>query len=254
MYPSGRSKILSDDVWEKIHLTSKGLCMFIRSICILLVGCSSLHKVANPNPTIFESDQEGAYIVHIGGTTAASYILRSDKNELIIIDTGGADNNPVLELLASQGVSPDDVRRVFLTHAHGNHIGGIHLFPNAEIYALASERDALLEEGIVLDVGLTHNQVLPIGSSELEILAVPGHSMGNAAYRFNNLLIMGDSAIAQEDGSISPILGNADDPQLAHESLLSLKLELQSRQEDIAYMLFSHSESLTGIEALLRYE
>ena len=93
-----------------------------------------------------------------------------------------------------------------------------------------------------------------MGSSELEILAVPGHSMGNAAYRFDNLLIMGDSAIAQEDGTIAPILSNADDPQLAHDSLVALKNELQSRQEEFAYMLFSHSESLTGIDALLNYE
>ena len=230
------------------------LWMFFRLICIVLVACSSLGKTGEPNEHIFETNQEEAHVVHVGDTTAASYILHSDKNELIIIDTGGANNNPVLERLSAEGVAPEDVRKVFLTHAHGNHIGGIHLFPNAEIYALESERDALMEEGIVLDVGLNDAQVISVGSSELEVFAVPGHSMGNAAYRFNKLLIMGDSAIAQDDGTIAPILSNADDAQLAHDSLVSLKIKLQDRQEEFDYMLFSHSSSLIGIDALLQYD
>ena len=220
----------------------------------IAAGCSTLDKSTAPNASIIESEQGDAHIVHVGDTTAASYLLRSDKNELVIIDTGGADNNPVLALLAAEGAAPEDVKKIFLTHAHGNHIGGIQLFPNAVIYALESERAALAEKGITLDVGLTDNQTLSLGSSELEILAVPGHSMGNAAYRFDDILIMGDSAIARADGKIEPILSNADDPQLAHESLLQLKSELQSRQGQFAYMLFSHSESLAGIDALLQYE
>ncbi|MEC7984025.1 MAG: MBL fold metallo-hydrolase [Myxococcota bacterium] len=228
--------------------------MFFRFIIVILTGCSTLEKPVDPNASVFESDQGDSHIIQVGDTTAASYLLRSDKNELVIIDTGGSDNNPVLAQLAAEGASPDDVKKVFLTHAHGNHIGGIHLFPNAKIYALESERSALAEKGIALDVGLNDNQILYLGSSELEILAVPGHSMGNAAYRFDDLLIMGDSAVARSDGTIEPILSNADDPQLAHESLIQLKNELESRQSQFAYMLFSHSESLAGIEALLQYE
>ena len=228
--------------------------MIFRCVLLFSFGCSSLHKESDPNATVYESAQGDSHILQLGDTSAAAYLLRSDKNGLVIIDTGGDNNNPVLDYLASQGAAPEDVQKVFLTHAHGNHIGGIHLFPNATIYALETEREALLEKGIVLDVGLVDNQVLSLGSSELEILAVPGHSMGNAAYRFDDILIMGDSAISSEEGTIKPILSNADDPQLAHQSLINLKNELSSRQDDFAHMLFSHSSSLTGIDALLQYE
>ena len=228
--------------------------MIIRFLGLVLVGCSSLNKATEPNGTVFESEQGDSHILQVGDTTAASYFLRSDKNELVLIDTGGSDNNPVLAQLAAEGATPEDVKKIFLTHAHGNHIGGIHLFPNAEIYALETEREALLEKGIVLDVGLTDHQTLSLGSSELEIISVPGHSMGNAAYRFDDILIMGDSAIARSNGTIEPIISNADDPNLAHESLIVLKNKLQERQDQFAYMLFSHSESLIGIEALLEYE
>lgn len=228
--------------------------MTVRFLSIFLVGCSTLNKTTEANGTVFESEQGNSHILQVGDTTAASYFLRTDKNELVLIDTGGADNNPVLAQLSAEGAVPEDVKKIFLTHAHGNHIGGVHLFPNAEIYALESERDALLAKGISLDVGLTDHQVLSLGSSELEILSVPGHSMGNAAYRFDDILIMGDSAIAHSSGTIEPILYNADDPVLAHESLIALKNELQSRQTTFAYMLFSHSEPLVGIEALFEYE
>ena len=228
--------------------------MMVRFLGIFLVGCSTLNKETDPNGTVFESEQGDSHILQVGDTTAASYFLRSDKNELVLIDTGGSDNNPVLAQLAAEGATPEDVQKIFLTHAHGNHIGGIHLFPNAEIYALETERNALLEKEIVLDVGLTNHQILSLGNSELEIIAVPGHSMGNAAYRFDDILIMGDSAIASSNSTIEPILSNSDDPILAHDSLIVLKEDVLSRQIEFAYMLFSHSEPLSGIEALLAYE
>lgn len=223
-------------------------------LCVFFVGCSSLHKESELNSVVYESTQGASHILQVGDSTAKSYILNSDKQDLIIIDTGGEDNNPVLAQLAAEGKSPDDVRKIFLTHAHGNHIGGLHLFSNAEIYALETERDALLEKGIVLDVGLEDNQILSIGSSELEVFAVPGHSIGNATYRFDDLLIMGDSALSKSDVSIEPITSNADDPHMAHESLLLLAQELEYRQEEIAYMLFSHSDTLVGLDALFDYE
>jgi glyoxylase-like metal-dependent hydrolase (beta-lactamase superfamily II) len=201
----------------------------------------------------YESENGSSVVLEVGNTSARSYLLRSDKNELILIDTGGESDNQVLDYLASEGVGPDDVQKIFLTHGHGNHIGGISYFPNAKIYALEEERNILLENDIVLEESFEDGEILSLGSSELEVFAVPGHSHGNVAYRFEDILIMGDSAVSQNDGSIVPLTSNATDPQQAHESLIALSSRLSQRGISISYMLFSHSESLVGIDALLAY-
>jgi glyoxylase-like metal-dependent hydrolase (beta-lactamase superfamily II) len=227
--------------------------MYMRAICLCLIGCSGLQK-SNEDVLSYESETGTSVVQQVGDTSARSYLLRSDKNELILIDTGGESQNRVIEYLASEGVQPEEVQKIFLTHGHGNHIGGISYFPNAKIYALEEERPLLLEKGIVLEDSFDDGEIISLGSSELEVFKVAGHSHGNVAYRFEDILIMGDSAISLEDGSIAPITANASDPQQAHESLISLATRISERELSISYMLFSHSESLVGIDALLAYQ
>jgi N-acyl homoserine lactone hydrolase len=43
------------------------------------------------------------------------------------------------EVLASCGVTPDDVQTVFITHAHFDHLGGTDDFPNATFYIQEQE-------------------------------------------------------------------------------------------------------------------
>lgn len=55
-----------------------------------------------------------------------SFLLADDDGSLTLIDAGlkGADRK-VLAALAGLGRAPQDVRRILLTHAHGDHAGGL---------------------------------------------------------------------------------------------------------------------------------
>lgn len=85
-----------------------------------------------------------------------AYVLLKGKGETILIDTGydhvafgkqladayGVSNyHGPREVLAECGVRPEDITRVFITHAHFDHMGAIHLFPNAKFYLQKSELD-----------------------------------------------------------------------------------------------------------------
>lgn len=85
-----------------------------------------------------------------------AYVLLKGKGETILIDTGydhvaygeqlatayGVSNyHEPRAVLAECGVSPEDVTSVFITHAHFDHMGAIHLFPNAKFYIQKSELD-----------------------------------------------------------------------------------------------------------------
>ncbi len=85
-----------------------------------------------------------------------AYVLLKGKGETVLIDTGydhvafgkqladayGVSNyHGPREVLAECGVRPEDITRVLITHAHFDHMGAIHLFPNAKFYLQKSELD-----------------------------------------------------------------------------------------------------------------
>jgi len=85
-----------------------------------------------------------------------AYALLKGGGETILIDTGydhvaygeqlanayGVSNyQGPRAVLAECGVKPEDVTSVFITHAHFDHMGAMHLFPNAKFYVQKSELD-----------------------------------------------------------------------------------------------------------------
>lgn len=82
------------------------------------------------------------------------YVLLKGKGETILIDTGydhvafgkaladayGVSNyHGPAEVLAECGVTPADITSVLITHAHFDHMGAIHMFPNAKFYVQKRE-------------------------------------------------------------------------------------------------------------------
>lgn len=72
-----------------------------------------------------------------------AFLIKSDwKN--ILIDAGLGKN--LIENLKLQKLTPENIDAIFITHMHGDHIGGMlkdekPLFPNAEVYISKAEYD-----------------------------------------------------------------------------------------------------------------
>lgn len=72
------------------------------------------------------------------------FLLQQEKRN-ILIDTGnGPGKGALLTLLAKQGLKPDDITDILLTHMHGDHIGGLidgetPVYPKAKIRISAPE-------------------------------------------------------------------------------------------------------------------
>lgn len=83
-------------------------------------------------------------------SSMSAFLLEADGKR-ILFDTGmGAPDSRLMDGLAAAGVSPDDIDFLYLTHFHGDHIGGMMkgdmvVFPHAEVYAARQEYDGWMQ-------------------------------------------------------------------------------------------------------------
>lgn len=155
--------------------------------------------------------------------TSMNCFLVKTAEGYIMFDTGlpASKGGKVLERMAALKVSPADIRAVYVTHSHFDHIGGLlddsgeAVFPNAYVYFSAEELSFMSK-----DMSNTKQQIAKAYGERLisfewgDILpdnvlpiAAKGHTPGHTAYRLGNLFFVGDlmhgAAIQLLDPSIN---------------------------------------------------
>lgn len=140
--------------------------------------------------------------------SVSAFLLEIDGKR-ILFDTGmGAPDSRLLTNLSAAGVTPADIDYLYLTHFHGDHIGGMMkgdtvVFPKAEVYAAQQEYDAWMQmpDDKKTQVAATmeaykdrlhlvaYGDTLPCGVVALNCV---GHTPGHTAYRAGKFLIVGD--------------------------------------------------------------
>ena len=144
-----------------------------------------------------------------GVPASVSVFLLEIDGKRILFDTGmGSADSRLLTNLSAAGVTPADIDYLYLTHFHGDHIGGMMkgdtvVFPKAEVYASRQEYDAWMQmpDDKKTQVAATmeaykdrlhlvaYGDTLPCG---VVALGCVGHTPGHTAYRAGKFLIVGD--------------------------------------------------------------
>ncbi len=193
-------------------------------------------------------------------------VLDAGPGAVALIDSGTDESGKaLLAELARRHLGLEAVKAIFLTHGHVDHISGCHLFPQAEVMALAA--DVPLAEGKVGSHGpvtqllppadrqvhvaraLKDGETVQVGSLAVRVFAIPGHTGGSAAYLVRGVLFLGDSADATGEGALVPAKWPVtDDAQGNRASLQALAARVKSEQ--IKHLVFSHTGVLDTDAAL----
>lgn len=130
------------------------------------------------------------------------------KRILFDAGNGAANGGKMLERLRAAGIAPEQIDYIFVTHFHGDHIGGLAadgkpLFANAQLYVpdaeyaawAAMSNDGGKEAVETVDTygdrlhRFAYTDILPLG---VKAMAAPGHTPGHTVYQTGRLFIAGD--------------------------------------------------------------
>jgi len=160
------------------------------------------------------------------GDATNCYIIQDDKSkETMVIDPAG-EVEQIIEML---DILQAKLKYIYLTHCHGDHIGGVEelkkryggqiiterrdaenlLDPNTNMSYYTSSQDIIIK----VDARVDDNDLLHLGNLQFQILHTPGHTSGSSCLycEEEKLLFSGDTLFRGAWGRTDLPTGDIED-------------------------------------------
>lgn len=135
-----------------------------------------------------------------------TYLAYDESGTGFLVDPGGYDSR-LVEVIRQESI---DLAYILLTHAHGDHIGGVpafqEVFPEAKLVAYEGEKellhdghlnasDMLLGKPLTLEADLyvRDRQTMTIGQTDVTFFHTPGHTKGSMCIAGDGFVFSGDT-------------------------------------------------------------
>jgi glyoxylase-like metal-dependent hydrolase (beta-lactamase superfamily II) len=182
----------------------------------------------------------------------------------ICFDTGISEDD-VKRGFDTLGFKPEHVKHVFLTHTDRDHVGGLNLFKNADVY-LSIDEEQMINRTTPRFVGFVYNPPLKktytllknedsvqAGEVKIEALATPGHTPGSMSYLVNSSFLFVGDTIVLRDGKVRHFskrhLRDLTHMDLAMQTKSVKKL---AQLKNISLMATAHTGFTTEFESAMR--
>jgi glyoxylase-like metal-dependent hydrolase (beta-lactamase superfamily II) len=164
---------------------------------------------------LIQDPPNAAAVTTTGPWASMIYVARTDTG-VIAIDLGWSGYDEAMpRVLRSVNATPSDVRFVFLSHAHRDHIAAWPLVKRATFVIGAGELPAFTgsagytgwaakmgdelntyprpQPGELSVVAVTGDTAIALGRDTVFVFPIPGHTAGSVAFLFRGILFGGDA-------------------------------------------------------------
>jgi metallo-beta-lactamase class B len=197
--PSGRG------AWRVALLAGLAAVLLASGV---LVGKRLLHGRAHDTrpaeDAALDRPEEVAPGVYMADLSPSAVYVIDTTDGLVLVDSGlDADAGPLIHTVSGWGLDLSRLRKILLTHVHGDHSQGaqrLRELTGAQVYVGRGDADVLRAgapreaffgkmemAGVVLhptavDVELSGDESIEVGDAHFRALATPGHTPGSICY------------------------------------------------------------------------
>lgn len=190
----------------------RALGVFGALVFVATVGAALLWTSNRAPSPAGDATARGVVIPIVSGSVVV-YLIAPSSGPMVLINSGDDPSAAaILERLEALGRSPREVAAVFMTHGSYDHYAGLERFPNATVYASSDDLDLLDHVRRIRspiprirmrlfgrpDRPSNTRTVIPgervrVAEVELECIGLPGVTQGSMAYRYEDVIFIGDS-------------------------------------------------------------
>jgi glyoxylase-like metal-dependent hydrolase (beta-lactamase superfamily II) len=132
----------------------------------------------------------------VGPYSMNTYVIVDDETKKSAIIDPGGDPELIIEMTAGT-----KVEKIFITHGHGDHVMAldeVRQATGAPVYLHPADAKKF---GIKYDHPLSDGDRIPLGSIELKVIHVPGHTPGQCCFDLgDHRIVVGDTVFVGGPG------------------------------------------------------
>jgi glyoxylase-like metal-dependent hydrolase (beta-lactamase superfamily II) len=190
-----------------------GLVIFIVLLLVLLVGYLLIARSIMKGMKPVETGEIVSNVFSVKDKFVNLYLVKNGEH-YIAIDAGNDKANVQQELMKLK-IDPGKIDAVLLTHTDGDHVAGISLFKNANIFISKQEEQLLNgKKSRFFLLGnkinsekyklINNHQVMSIDGIKIQGFLTEGHTPGSMCYLINDTLLFTGDALRLNRGKVEP--------------------------------------------------